>query len=237
VTAVPAAALVIVAHPDDAELGCGGTLAGWAEAGARVTLVVLTDGSKGSHDADVPDTELRDRREAEQRAAAAVLGVADVRFLRQIDGELAEDPALVLVLAAVLRETRPQVVIAHDPWRRYELHPDHLAAGRLVPAALFAAREPRAARSLTARGLAPWRPQALLLFAAQEPDHVQDVTATFDRKVEAVLCHRSQYASSFGIHGAEGERERFVAALRAHAAAAGAGPGRLGEAFKRIVLA
>jgi LmbE family N-acetylglucosaminyl deacetylase len=233
----PASALVVVAHADDCELSCGGTVAKWTRAGTPVTLVVLTDGSKGSHDPDVPDAELRERREREQEAAARLLGVAEVAFWRQVDGELREDPALVERLAATIREERPEVVITHDPWRLYEIHPDHVAAGRLVVAAAVVAREPRAARQIAARGLPPWRPRALLLFEPQETNHVEDIGDTFEAKLEAVLCHESQYSTSFGIRE-DADRETFAARLRAHAeeAAVGEPDVVVAERFREISL-
>jgi LmbE family N-acetylglucosaminyl deacetylase len=237
-TAAATRALVVTAHPDDCEFGCGGTIAKWIRSGATVNLIVLTDGSKGSHDPGLPDSELRDRREREQRAASDVLGVGDVRFCRHVDGELAEDPDLVVSLAAAIRELRPDVVITHDPWRQYEMHPDHLVVGRLVRAALFNAREPRALRALAVRGLEAWRPRELLLFRAQEPNHLEDVTGTFDLKVQALLCHRSQYETSFGMTGPDWSPDRFVAAVReyAHNQAASVGAEGLGESFHRIAL-
>jgi LmbE family N-acetylglucosaminyl deacetylase len=233
---VPASALVITAHPDDCEFGCGGTIAKWARAGAAVKLIVLTDGSKGSHDPELADSDLRDLREREQRAAADTLGLTEVRFARQVDGELSEDPALVVFLAAAIRELTPEVVITHDPWRMYDMHPDHLVAGRLVRSALFSAREPRAVRELAAEGLNPWRPRELLLFHPQEADHVEDVSATFDLKIEALLCHRTQYVTSFGIRGLDGDRDRFIDAVRAYAQSTAAGREVLGESFRRIAL-
>jgi LmbE family N-acetylglucosaminyl deacetylase len=216
-------------------------VAKWARAGAEIGLIVLTDGSKGSHDPDLEDDLVRDTREREQREAAARLGVRDVRFLRQVDGELRRSDAVIEAITAAIRQTTPEVVLTHDPWRRYDMHPDHVVAGEIVVRALYAAREPRAARSLAARGLAPWRPSELLLFGAEEPDHLEDVTAVFDAKLDALLCHRSQYGSSFGIADDGTGRDAFVAAVRAYAAAtAAAAPGgaaELGESFRRIWLA
>jgi LmbE family N-acetylglucosaminyl deacetylase len=233
----PTSALVVTAHPDDCEFGCGGTLAKWTGAGTVASLIVLTDGSKGSHDPEEDDVALRERRETEQRAASTVLGVGEVRFFRQVDGELAVTPELVLQLTAAIRELKPQVLLAHDPWRPYDLHPDHAVAGEIARQALYAAREPRAARELAARGLEPWRPDDLLLFGAEQPDHVEDIDAVFDVKVEALLCHRSQYVTSFGI-GEDGTgRDRFMALLRDYyAAQSGSGNGTLGEAFRRLPL-
>lgn len=229
----PSSALVIGAHPDDAEFGCGGTIAGWTDAGTRVALAVLTDGSKGSHDPGLGDEELRDTREAEQRAAAQVLGISPVRFLREVDGELTERPELVRAVAEMIRELRPEIVLTHDLWRRYELHPDHVAAGQIVLRALYDAREPRAARALAARGFAPWRPRELWLFGAAEADHHEDIGPAFERKLQALLCHRSQYGTSFGI---EEDPEPLRSALRRRAPAASSDAASLGESFRRLAL-
>ena len=230
----PSCALVVVAHPDDCDFGCGGTVAKWSDAGARIGLVVLTDGSKGSHDPEPSDAALRDAREREQRAASEILGVADVLFMRQPDGELAETPALIAELAAVVREVKPEVVITHDPWRRYELHPDHTNAGRITLAALYAAREPRAARALAERGLAPWRPRELLLAHPEEPDRFEDIGATLERKLQALLCHRSQYATTFGIH--DGQTSPFRARVHGWAVSLSPWPGIPCEHFRALPL-
>jgi LmbE family N-acetylglucosaminyl deacetylase len=232
----PARALVVAAHPDDCEFGCGATVARWARAGAAIHLIVLTDGSKGSHDPHLPDEELRDRREHEAKTAAEVLGLAGVRCARQVDGELAQQPELVTWVAAAIRELRPEVVITHDPWQRYDMHPDHAVAGGVVRAAVYGASEPRALRELAERGLAPWRPEELLLWHPEQPDHFEDAAETFDVKIEALLCHESQYVTSFGIDGAEGGRERFERLVRDRMLGAGPGGGVLAESFRRIPL-
>ncbi len=232
----PATALVVSAHPDDCEFGCGGTISRWVDEGTTVTLIVLTDGSKGSHDPDVPHAELRDMREREARAAGAVLGLAEVRFARQVDGELAEHSELSAWLAAAIRELQPEVLITHDPWRRYDLHPDHAVTGMVTRSALYGASEPRALPELAARGLKPWRPSELLLMHPEEPDHFEDVSATFDRKMQALLEHRSQYETSFGIVGDGGDRERFIGVVRDWMLAHGPGDGVLAEGFRRIPL-
>ena len=234
--ATPARVLVIAAHPDDCEFGCGATVARWARAGAAVDLLVLTDGSKGSHDPDLPDEELRDRREREATAAAEVLGLAGVRCARQVDGELAQHPELVSWVASAIRELRPEVVITHDPWQRYDMHPDHAVAGSVVRAAIYGASEPRALRELAQRGLAPWRPKELLLWHPEQPDHFEEAEETFDVKIEALLRHESQFVTSFGINGDEGDRERFVQHVRDWMLGSGPGGGVLAEGFRRIPL-
>ena len=200
---IPTSALAIGAHPDDIEFGCGATLAKWAKAGCRVHHLVLTDGSKGSWDPDEDLVALVAGRAAESRAAAAVLDGADavqdadrVVFLGRVDGELVNGPTERREVAAVIRRLRPAVVLAHDPWRRYRLHPDHRHAGFLSLDALVAARDPHFLPDLD---LAPHRPEALLLFEADLANHVEDVAGFESAKIEALLCHASQAVSTMGF--------------------------------------
>jgi LmbE family N-acetylglucosaminyl deacetylase len=216
----PASALAIGAHPDDIEFGCGATLAKWAAAGCRVHHLVLTDGSKGSWDPGADLGALVAMREAECRSAAQVIdgpprprrvvvghdrsGRASelddrVLFLRRIDGELENAVEERREVARIIRWLRPDALVGHDPWRRYRLHPDHRAAGFLTLDALVAARDPHFFPEL---GLDPHRPGSLLLFEADLPNHVEDVHGFESRKVEALLCHHSQFESTMGISAA-----------------------------------
>lgn len=192
----PASVLAIGAHPDDVEFGCGGTLAKWAAAGCTVHHLVLTDGSKGTWnpDADVP--ALVTTRQAEQRSAAQVLGgpaAGEVVFLGQVDGELEHSLVLRGEVARVIRQLRPQVVLAHDPWKQYRLHPDHREAGILACDGIVAARDPHFFKD---QGLAPHRPDTLLLWEAEVPDHVEDVSGFVDTKLLALEAHESQFEST-----------------------------------------
>ncbi len=207
---VPSSALAIGAHPDDIEFGCGATLAKWAAAGCRVHHLILTDGSKGSWDPGADLGALVATREAECAAAAAVIdGRVDragppgadasgdrVLYLRRVDGELTNDVDGRRDVAGIIRRLRPATLVGHDPWRRYRLHPDHRAAGFLTLDALVAARDPHFFPEL---GLEPHRPDALLLFEADLPNHVEDASGFESQKVEALLCHRSQFESTMGI--------------------------------------
>jgi LmbE family N-acetylglucosaminyl deacetylase len=233
----PARALAIGAHCDDVEFGAGGTLARWADDGCVVHLCVCTDGSKGSWDPAQDVAELVATRQREQRAAAALLGAQDVTFLGAVDGELEPTATLRRAVAEVVRLTRPDIVLGHDPWQRYRLHPDHRAAGFLTTDGVVAARDwhffPDAGP--------PHRPQELWLFEADEPDHVEGIDATLDRKVAALLAHRSQWRSTMGIADdvdaatAAAQTAAFADRVAGEAAEAAAGQGpRYGEAFRRI---
>ena len=227
----PRRALAIGAHPDDIEFGCGATLAKWADAGCEVHLLVLTDGSKGTWDADADTAALVATRIAEQHSAAAVLGAVGVHFLGRVDGELRADRDDIEAVCAVIRETRPDVVLTHDPWKRYRLHPDHHRAGTIVLEAVVAARDPHFFRE---QGLERHRPEHVLLFEAEVEDHVEAIDSTFERKVAALLEHRSQWVSTHGIStDVDADTQRFRSGLLDKARAAG-DPDRLAEAFKLI---
>ena len=165
----PTSALAVGAHPDDVEFGGGGTLAKWAAAGCVIHHLVCTDGSKGTWDPDADTAALVATRQLEQRRAAQILGGGDVTFLGRVDGDLDTSRATVSDVARVIRTIRPQVVLGHDPWKRYRLHPDHRAAGILVCDAIVAARDPHFFRE---HGIPHHRPDVLLLWEADEPDHV-----------------------------------------------------------------
>lgn len=216
----PRRALAIGAHPDDVEFGAGATLARWADAGTEVSIVVLTDGSKGSWDADDDLQGLIERRALEQRAAADVLGAGRLEMAGFVDGELTAGHSEQQFLTAALRRLRPDVVLGHDPWKRYRLHPDHRQAGFATVDAIVAARDPHFfTEQLGAAGLTPHRPEVLLLFEADEANHTEPAAGTLDRKVAALLEHRSQWLSTMGI--APGDEtdgiEAFGSRVRAEA--------------------
>jgi LmbE family N-acetylglucosaminyl deacetylase len=229
----PARALAIGAHSDDIEFGCGATLAKWADAGAEVYLCVCTDGSKGSWDPLEDLAALAARREDEQRDAAKIVGARDVRFLRRVDGELVNDVATRAEVSAVIRELQPDVVLGHDPWQPYRLHPDHREAGLLTVEGIVAARDPH---FFADQELEPHRPATLLLFEPGRVDHVERVDGYLDRKVGALLAHRSQWRSTMAIDGApDEERAAFEARIHERAQAAGLRAGlRAAEVFARI---
>jgi LmbE family N-acetylglucosaminyl deacetylase len=230
---IPGRALAIGAHPDDIDFGCGGTLAKWVAGGCAVTELVLTDGSKGTWDPKADHDRLVALRQQEQRAAAAALGATDVVFLGHTDGELGSGLAEREEVCRVIRQARPDVVLGHDPWKRYRLHPDHRHAGFLAVEGIVAARDPH---FFPGQGLAPHRPSALLLWEADEVDHLEDIGAFLAAKLAALLAHRSQWESTMGIAGDPGAEEAaFETRIRERAADAGSVAGlALAEPFKRI---
>lgn len=215
--AVPRAALAVGAHPDDVEFGAGGTLAKWAAAGCRTHHLVCTDGSKGTWDADADLAALVARRQVEQRDAATALGGGDVTFLGRVDGDLTADRATVSEVARIIRVVRPEVVLGHDPWKRYRLHPDHRNAGLLVCDAIVAARDPH---FFPEHGLAHHRPGALLLWEADEPNHVEDVGEHVATKLAALEAHESQFETT--MHAVDaGDLEPFRTRIRQRLATLG----------------
>ena len=196
---VPDRALAIAAHPDDIEFGCGATLAKWSAGRVRGVAARVHRRLEGhlGHDADV--AALVATRQTEQRAAAAALGATgEVVFLGRVDGELEADLATRAEVARWIRVLRPDVVLGHDPWKRYRLHPDHRHAGFLAVDGVVAARDPH---FFPDQGIAHHRPSALLLFEADEADHGEDVTGFDGPKLAALESHTSQFESTMEIIG------------------------------------
>ena len=230
---VPERALAIGAHPDDIEFGAGGTLARWASAGCRVTMLILTDGSKGTWDPGIDPQFLIAIRKDEQRKAADTLGAAHTIHLDLVDGELGYSMALRAEMCRQIRLARPDIVITHDPWQRYQLHPDHRVTGMAVVDGVVAARDHL---FYPEQGLNAHRPESILLWSADEPDHWEDIEATIETKVAALLCHTSQGTTTMG--GAEQDdlrRQAFADRIRQWATEAGEPVGLAqAEAFKRL---
>ncbi|HZD64935.1 MAG TPA: PIG-L family deacetylase [Acidimicrobiales bacterium] len=233
--AVPARALAVGAHPDDIEFGCGATLAKWAAAGCRIHHLVCTDGAKGSWDPDQDIASLVLTRREEQRAASRALGGdGEAVFLGWPDGELEAGLRQRWELCSWIRVLQPAVVLGHDPWKRYRLHPDHRNAGFLLLDAVVAARDPH---FFPEQRAAPHRPGAILLWEADEPDHVEEAAGCLEAKMGALLCHRSQFRSTMRIDNPDAVdevdafRRRVAERLTEHGQLAGLAHG---EAFKLI---
>jgi LmbE family N-acetylglucosaminyl deacetylase len=232
---VPARALAVGAHPDDVEFGCGATLAKWAASGCEIHHLVCTDGSKGSWDEHEDVTRLVAVRQDEQRAASRALGGrGEVVFLGHPDGELDSGMEQRSQVAYWIRKLRPDVVLGHDPWRRYRLHPDHRHAGFLVTDGVVAARDPH---FFPEHDATPHRPTTILLWEADEPDHIEDASGYADKKLAALLEHRSQFRSTMHITDADNhaELEAFTTRVHTRLTEHGALAGLVqGEAFKAI---
>jgi len=220
--------MAIVAHPDDAEVSSAGTLAKYARAGKRTYIVVCTAGNKGTPDPKMTDDALAAIRQREQLAASAELGVTETIFLGNPDGELYPTLEFREQLVRQLRRFRPDVVITHDPWRPYALHPDHRAVGITVADAVYpTARDAIYFPQHYQEGLEPWKVGQIWFYGAEQPDHYEDITETFDRKIAALKQHDSQV-------GRSNELEKR---LRERAAEVGKAAGmELAEAFKVVKL-
>ena len=191
-------ALVIVAHPDDAEFSSAGTVALWADRGIEVSYVICTDGAAGAADLTIEQSQLASLRETEQREAANVLGVKDVIFMAQPDGQLRATDELRGQLVKVIRQIRPDLIVCQNAVRNYSNlfgnHPDHLAAGQLAIEAVYPyARNPHAYPELLAQGLQPHSVREVWVVGTETPDQIVDVTSTVDRKIAALAKHRSQH--------------------------------------------
>lgn len=231
---VPDVALAIGAHPDDVEFGCGATLAKWAAAGCTVHHLVCTDGSKGTWDPNADAAALAARRQIEQRDAAFELAgehAGEVSFLEYVDGELDSDLVARGRVARIIRELRPDVVLGHDPWKRYRLHPDHRHAGLLACEGIVAARDPH---FFPEHDVPHHRPTTLLLFEADAPDHLENVSDWVDHKLAGLEAHTSQFESTMKAAD-ETELDEFRERIRQRLAGLGAGHGvAAAEVFKLI---
>jgi len=226
----PKRVMVIAAHPDDPEFGCAGTVAKWAAAGKEIIYLLLTSGDKGSHDPELSPGEVAARREEEQRAAAQELGVKEVIFLRHPDGILENTLALRREVTACIRDRQPEIIFTIDPWRHYQLHPDHRAAGQVALDAIYAAREYYIFPEQLVGGKKPWRVSEAYLFwtAPETADYWEDISDCLDRRIAALRRHASQV----------GERmEQIEQRIRDWTHQMGEKPGyQYAEAFKKLTF-
>lgn len=197
----PKRAMVIVAHPDDAEFTMAGTVALWASAGCAVCYVVCTRGDRGSNDPNTPPWALAPIREAEQRAAAAILGVSEVVILGHPDGTLEPTLELRRDLTREIRRFRPEVVLTGDPTVRfygdgYLNHPDHRAAASAALDAVFPSAQTRYIfPELLSEGLEPHAVRAVYIHGSFEPNTWVDISPVIELKVRALQAHQSQVGS------------------------------------------
>jgi LmbE family N-acetylglucosaminyl deacetylase len=204
--------LVIVAHPDDIESWCAGTVCCFANAGKRVSYVLCTSDDKGTSDLTLTSQQVATIREAEQQEAAHILGVEDVTFLRWPDSEVEPTLALRRELIRQIRLHRPDLVITHDPVPPYRLHPDHRAVGRAALDAIFpCARDPLTfAEQISEEDLSAHTVPEAWLFATETPEIWVDISSTLPRKIAARLAHRSQHTDPLALEVNWYERARQV---------------------------
>lgn len=230
-TETPRRVLALYAHPDDADIAAGGTLAAWAAQGASVDLVIVCDGAKGSLNPATDVSSLRDQRSQELQSAALLLGIRDVQCLGIPDGEITNSTEFRERLVRLLRSSKPEVLLGPDPTATffggvYVNHRDHRELGW----ALLDAAAPAAAMPLYFPNAgAPHQAKTLLLSGTHEPDVVIDITSSIDAKVAAVLAHGSQVTD---------DPQWVRSAVMGRAEAAGREVGtRFGEAFRCVELA
>jgi len=191
--AEPAQVMVVTAHPDDAEYGVAGTVARWVREGKSVIYVVCTSGDKGTSDPNVKPEELARIREEEQLAVAKLLGVREVIFLRHPDQSLEDTPEFRKEIVRLIRIYKPETVVTSDPYRRYIWHRDHRIAGQVTLDAIFPyARDHLAYPELLEEGFQPHKVKEVLLWGTEDPNYRSDITDTFDIKIAALRCHKSQ---------------------------------------------
>jgi LmbE family N-acetylglucosaminyl deacetylase len=226
---------VVTAHPDDVDFGSAGTVAAFTKAGLEVTYCIVTNGEAGGSDRSLSRADMAALRQREQRAAAAEVGVSDVRFLGHPDGAVQPSIELRRDISRVIRQVRPERVLTQSPERRwdsmYASHPDHLAAGEAAVCAVYPdARNPFAhPELLDDEGLEPWTVNQLWIMGGPDPTTAVDTTSTIERKVAALLRHESQIGDPAGI------TERMVEWGQAGGRAAGLPEGSTAELY-RITL-
>jgi len=206
----PAQVMVFTPHADDAEGGVGGTVVKWTREGKDVVYVVCTNGDKGTSDPNIKPEELVKIREEEQLAAAKLSGVREVIFMRYPDQGLEDTPEFRKDIVRLIRMYRPDTVVTVDPYRRYIWHRDHRITGRVVLDAVFPyARDLYAYPDLVEQGIQPHKVKEVLLWASEEPNYRSDITDTFDIKLAALRCHKSQVGDNPSAEMEERMRQRY----------------------------
>lgn len=226
----PAQVMVVTPHPDDAEFGVAGTVARWTAEGKDVIYVVCTNGDKGTNDPNMKPDELARIRKQEQLAAAKLLGVREVIFLRHPDQSLEDTPQFRKEIVRLIRMYQPETVVTADPYRRYIWHRDHRITGQVTLDAVFPyARDSFAYPDLLEKGLYPHKVKEVLLWGSEDPNYHSDITETFDIKIAALRCHKSQISSnpSTGLEEQLRERYKMLAQGKDY---------ELAEAFHRVEI-
>ncbi len=205
----PAQVMVVTPHPDDAEFGVAGTVARWTREGKDVIYVVCTNGDKGTSDPNIKSEELAKIREQEQLAAAKLLGVREVVFLRHPDQGLEDTPEFRKEIVRLIRMYKPETVVTADPYRRYLWHRDHRITSQVTLDAIFPyARDLLSYPDLLEQGFQPHKVKEVLLWGSEEPNYHSDITDTFDIKIAALRCHKSQVGDNPAHYLEERLRQR-----------------------------
>jgi LmbE family N-acetylglucosaminyl deacetylase len=196
--------LVVTAHPDDVDFGAAGTIAGFTDRGVEVGYCIVTNGDAGGFDADTPRSEIAGIRQQEQTAAGIVLGVTQLVFLGHPDGAVQATLELRRDISREIRRFKPDVVLTQNPlWdfnRIYGSHPDHRYTGEATMCAVYPdARNPFTFTELIDEGFEPHAAWQTWIMGSTTPNHYVDTTSQFDRKINALLCHASQFANPDGM--------------------------------------
>jgi LmbE family N-acetylglucosaminyl deacetylase len=229
---------VVTAHPDDVDFGAAGTIAAFTAAGLEVTYCIATNGEAGGSDRTMARADMAALRQDEQRAAAAMVGVTDVRFLGYPDGMVETTRELRRDISRVIRQVKPERVLTQSPERNLEFifasHPDHLATGEAAVDAVYPdARNPFAhTELLDVERLEPWSVPELWIMGpgGQHTGVAVDTTATVERKVAALMCHKSQMPDPDAV------AQRVRDWSRANGALAGLPEGRAAELFRVVLI-
>ncbi len=222
--------MVVTPHPDDAEFGVAGTVARWTGEGKDVIYVVCTNGDKGTSDINMKPDELARIREQEQLAAAKLLGVREVIFLRHPDQALEDTPEFRKEIVRLIRMYQPETVVTAAPYRGYIWHRDHRITSRVTLDAVFPyARDIHAYPDLLEQGFQPHKVKEVLLWGSEDVNYRSNITDTFDIKVAALRCHKSQISDnpSSGLEERMRERYKILAQGEDY---------ELAEAFHRIEI-
>jgi len=222
--------MVVTPHPDDAEFGVAGTVARWTGEGKDVVYVVCTNGDKGTSDTNMKPDELARIREQEQMAAAKLLEVREVIFLRYPDQTLEDTPEFRKKIVRLIRMYQPETVVTADPYRRYLWHRDHRIAGRVTLDAIFPyARDLYSYPDLLEEGLQPHKVKEVLLWGSEDSNYRSNITDTFDIKIAALRCHKSQISDNPSTRLEERMRERCKMLVQGE-------DYELAEAFHRVEI-
>ncbi len=226
----PAQVMVVTPHPDDAEFGVAGTVARWTGEGKDVIYVVCTNGDKGTSDINMKPDKLARIREQEQLAAAKLLGVREVIFLRYPDQALEDTPEFRKKIVRLIRMYTPETVVTAAPYRGYIWHRDHRITSRVTLDAIFPyARDLLAYPDLLEQELQPHKVKEVLLWGSEDSNYRSNITDTFDIKIAALRCHKSQVGDnpSTGLEERMRERHKVLAQGEDY---------ELAEAFHRIEI-
>ncbi len=229
-TTQPAQILVVIPHPDDAEFGVAGTVVRWTREGKDVVYLVCTNGDKGTSDTNMTPAKLAKIREKEQKAAAEILGVREVIFLRYPDQGLEDTAEFRKDIVRVIRQFKPDTVATCDPYRRYISHRDHRITGQVTLDAVYpTARDYLVFPDLIEQGFMPHKVMEVFLWGAEQPNYHSDITDTFELKIAALHCHKSQFGNRPSLEFAERIKQR-------HKTQAEGTGYELAEAFYRVEI-